>query len=61
MFFMSGFIKNHSYNTFFIRKHNFYECLCALYFLTIFTIIVSCISFASVTTLIPIIIIETVI
>ncbi len=92
---MSGFIKNHCYNTegdyayresqddlviiangfpsykgnskhkvtenfgkvftFFIRKHNFYECLCALYFLTIFTIIVSYISFASVITLIPII------
>lgn len=47
--------------TFFIRKHNFYKCLCVLYFLMIVTIIVSYVSFASVTTLIPIIIIETVI
>ena len=43
--------------TFFIRKHNFYECLCVLYFFMIFTIMTSYVSLASVITLIPIIII----
>jgi hypothetical protein len=43
--------------TFFIRKHNFYECLCVLYFFIIFTIMTSYVSLASVITLIPIIII----
>ena len=45
--------------TFFIRKHNFYECLCVLYFFIIFTIMTSYVSLASVTTLIPIITMET--